>query len=100
MDGNYCLALNFVRVERELFDVELFGCIGVWVCEWFYTTFVLSIFVSKTFTLSTPVDVGQRLNHVNSWCSLLYMVVYFSFGFFFSSFFSLIIFICEIFLKT
>ena len=101
MDGNYCLALNFVRAERELFDVELFGCIGVWFCEWFSTTFVFSIFVSDTFSLSPSVDVGQRPNHVNPWCSLLYVVVYFSFGFFFSFFFfSLIIFICEIFLKT
>ena len=33
INGNYCLDLNYVRVERELFDIELFGCIGVWVCE-------------------------------------------------------------------
>ena len=83
INGNYCLALNYVRVERELFDIELFGCIGVWVCESaFYTTSVFSIFVSETFSLSPPVDVGQRPNHVNPWCSLLY-VVYFSFRVFF-----------------
>ena len=86
-----------LELREKLFDIELFGCIGVWVCEWFYTTFVLSIFVSETFSLSRAVDVGQRPNHVNPWCSLLYVVVYFSFGVFF--FFSFIIFICEIFLK-
>ena len=77
--------------ERTLWYrvIWVFWGLGLW--DWVYATFVLSIFVSETFFLSPSVDVGQRPNHVNPWCSLLCVVVYFSFVFF-----SLIIFICEI----
>ena len=51
--------------------------LGLW--EWVYTTFVLSMFVSETFSLLPPVDVGQRPNHVNPWCSFLCVVVFFFF---------------------
>ena len=68
--------------ERTLWYrvIWVFWGLGLW--DWVYATFVLSIFVSETFFLSPSVDVGQRPNHVNPWCSLLY-VVYFSFRVFF-----------------
>ena len=46
------------------------------------------MFVSETFSLLPPVDVGQRPNHVNPWCSFLCVVVFFFFPL-------LILFICE-----
>ena len=41
-----------------------------------------SLYLLVKLSLSLPVDVGQRPNHVNPWYSLLYVVVYL---FFFST---------------
>ena len=73
--------------ERTLWYRVIWVYWGLGLWEWVYTTFVLSIFISETFSLLPPVDVGQRPNHVNPWYSLLCVVVFF--------FSSLILFIWE-----
>ena len=65
--------------ERTLWYRVIWVYWGLGLWEWVYTTFVLSIFISETFSLLPPVDVGQRPNHVNPWYSLLCVVVYFFF---------------------
>ena len=61
---------------RELLGVlgceRAIGCIGDWVCVriLIHQLIYLHILISEIFS-SLPVDVGQKRNDVNPWCSFV-----------------------------
>ena len=41
------------------------------MCENTDTPTCISLYLISGISLSLPVDVGQKLNHVNPWCSFV-----------------------------
>ena len=84
-----------LRVERELFDIELFGCIGFWVCESGSTPLLYSSYLlAKLFPCHCRGCRPKTKPHKSLVFSRVWLAIFFS-----RFFFSFIIFVCEIFLK-